>query len=122
MPQTFSADWAASSNEGQLSIDVFRDGSDLVVRSTVAGVKPEDLDIAIHGDLLTVRGTRAMADDLTEDQWYYRECYWGAFSRSIVLPFEVSADSAKASLKNGILEIRIPIREHGKKVKVKWEE
>lgn len=109
-------------DEGQLSLDVFRDGDDLVVRSTVAGVTPKDLDISIHGDLLTIRGKRESAQDLNERDWFYRECYWGAFSRSVVLPFEVASDLATAVLKNGVLEIRIPVREHGKKLSVQWEE
>jgi len=109
------------SAEGQLSVDVFRDGDALVVRSTVAGVKPEDLDIAIHGDLLTIRGRRSLIKEVPEDDWFYRECFWGAFSRSIVLPYEVATDLAQATLKNGVLEIRIPVREQGKKIAVKWE-
>lgn len=115
-------DLLGSVDEGQLSLDVFRDGDALVVRSTVSGVKPEDLDISIHGDLLTIRGRRESGSDVSDDEWFYRECYWGAFSRSIVLPYEVASDLAEANLKNGVLEIRIPIREHGKKLSVSWGE
>jgi len=114
-------DWMAPSNEGQLSVDVFRDGDELVIRSTVAGVRPEDLDISIHGDLLTIRGHRSMIKEVPEDDWFYRECFWGAFSRSIVLPYEVATDSAQSTLKNGVLEIRIPVREHGQKIAIEWE-
>jgi HSP20 family protein len=123
MPSSSTAnDWMQTSEEGQLSIDVFRDGKELVVSSTVAGVNPENLDISMQGDLLTIRGSRKTIKTIPDDDWYYRECYWGSFSRSIVLPYEVSADNAKASLKNGILEIRIPIREQGKKLNIDWEE
>lgn len=122
MSSFLDRDTQTFSEEGQLSLDLFRDGGSLVIRSTAAGVKPEDLDIALHGDLLTIRGKRETQSDIEEDQWFYRECFWGAFSRSIVLPFEVAGDLAAASLKNGILEIRIPIREQGKKVPVQWEE
>ncbi|MCI0479426.1 Hsp20/alpha crystallin family protein [Candidatus Uhrbacteria bacterium] len=122
MPSISNADWFGLSDEAQLSVDVFRDKDDLVVRSPMAGVTPDDLDISMNGDLLTVRGTRKEKKDISEDDWYYRENYWGSFSRSIVLPHEVSPDSAKASLKNGVLEIRIPIRKQGKKMTVKWEE
>lgn len=108
--------------EGQLSIDVFRDDDALVIRSTVAGVKPEDLDVSIHGDLLTIRGKRESGKEVPGDQWFYRECYWGTFSRSVVLPFEVASDHATASLKNGVLEVRVPVREQGKKLQVRWEE
>ncbi|MEK7116215.1 MAG: Hsp20/alpha crystallin family protein [Patescibacteria group bacterium] len=122
MSSVLHPDFQSITNEGQLSLDAFRDGDALVIRSTVAGVKPEDLDISIHGDLLTIRGARSHDTEIPEDNWYYRECYWGAFSRSVVLPFDVASDLAQASLKNGVLEIRIPIREHGKKLTVKWEE
>jgi len=122
-PLSFPAsELLGSLNEGQLSLDVFRDGDSLVVRSTVAGAKPEDLDISVNGDLLTIRGKRESGREVEEDRWFYRECYWGAFSRSIVLPYEVASDLAEASLKNGILEIRIPIREHGRKLPVSWAE
>ena len=115
-------DLLGSVDEGQLSLDVFRDGDVLCIRSTVSGVKPEDLDISLHGDLLTIRGKRESDNDVADDQWFYRECYWGAFSRSIVLPYEVASDLAEANLNNGVLEIRIPIREHGKKLNVSWGE
>jgi HSP20 family protein len=115
--------WPSSVEEGQLSIDVFRDKNELVVRSTVSGAKPEDLDISVHGDLLTIRGRREGKNDVREEDWYYRECYWGAFSRSIVLPYEVIADRAEASLANGILEVRIPIKAAGEKgIRVKVKE
>lgn len=122
MSSVLGSDFTQLPDEGQLSLDVFRDDDHLVIRSTVAGAKPEDLDISIHGDLLTIRGKREHESRVSEENWYYRECYWGAFSRSVVLPFDVASDLSKASLKNGVLEIRIPIREHGKKLKVKWEE
>ncbi len=123
-PSSFgSQEWfSPTAEEGQLSVDVFRDRDDLVVRSTVAGVKPEDVDISMHGDLLTIRGKRHSDREVEEQQWFYRECYWGSFSRSIVLPYEVQTDQAKATLKNGVLEVRIPIREHGKRLEVTWGE
>lgn len=117
-----SSDWFGTPDEAQLSIDVFRKGKELVVRSLVAGVKPQDLDISVHGDLLTIRGKREEDKESSSEESYYRECYWGSFSRSVVLPNEVLSDGAKASLKNGMLELRFPIIEGGKKLKVTWEE
>ncbi|MBP9864695.1 Hsp20/alpha crystallin family protein [Patescibacteria group bacterium] len=117
-----NGDGLQTADEGQLSIDVFREADQLVIRSTLAGVKPEDLEIHVHGDLLTIRGRRESSQTVSEDRWFYRECYWGAFSRSIVLPYEVASDLAEASLKNGVLEIRIPIREHGKRLSIRVEE
>lgn len=114
-----NSDWMTS-EDAQLSVDVFRDGDMLVIRSFVAGVNPDDIDISIHGDLLTIRGKRVYEGERTSEDWFYQECYWGSFSRSIVLPYHVAADATEAQIKNGILEIRIPIRADGKQVNVKW--
>jgi HSP20 family protein len=119
MNQIAQSDWATP-EEGQLSVDIFRDGDMLVIRSLVAGVAPDDLDVSISSDLLTIRGKREHGKQVTAEDWFYRECYWGSFSRSIVLPCHVASDSAEAQLKNGLLEIRIPIRSDGRQVKVKW--
>ncbi|MFZ6015709.1 MAG: Hsp20/alpha crystallin family protein [Patescibacteria group bacterium] len=120
MSSTNLTDWFTQTEEGQLSVDVFREGDVLVIRSFVAGVEPENLDIAVNGDLLTIRGRRQENKQKSEDDVFYQECYWGSFSRSIILPYHVAADATEAQIKNGILEIRIPIRKDGKQVKVKW--
>jgi HSP20 family protein len=113
-----AANWNLPEAEGQLSLDVFRRGNELVIRSTMAGVKPEDVDIAVNGDLLTIRGSRQGQEELNEDDWFHRECYWGAFSRSLVLPMDVYAEQAEASLRDGILEIRIPLRGLERQIRV----
>lgn len=103
--------WPLAETEGELAVDIFRDGKSLVIRSPVAGVSLDNLDIAIDGDLLTICGEREDRHDVNEDDRFVRECYWGAFSRSIVLPVDVYGEQAEASMKNGVLEIRIPIRD-----------
>jgi HSP20 family protein len=109
-PEPFLPDWKQAQNEGQLALDVFRRGDSLIIRSTMAGVKPEDVDVAVNGDLLTIRGVREHAEEMNEDDWFHRECYWGSFSRSLILPVDVYAEKADASIRDGILEVRIPIR------------
>ncbi|MCA9364431.1 MAG: Hsp20/alpha crystallin family protein [Candidatus Moranbacteria bacterium] len=94
--------------EGQLTIDVFQTESEIVIKSTIAGVKPEDLDVAINNDMITIKGERRLEEEVTSEDYYYQECYWGSFSRSVVLPVDVVAEKAEASLKNGILTIRLP--------------
>lgn len=94
--------------EGQLTIDVYQTENDVVIKSTIAGVKPEDLDVAINNDMITIRGERKNEEIVENDNYYYQECYWGSFSRSVVLPVDVIADKIEASLKNGILTIRLP--------------
>jgi len=98
----------ADDAEGQLTIDVYQTETDVVIKSTIAGVKPEDLDVSINNDMVTIKGERKNEERVSTENYYYQECYWGGFSRSVVLPVEVVADKIEASLKNGILTIRLP--------------
>lgn len=102
--------WLAIPGEGQLSLDIFRDEGTLVIRTPVAGVSSENVDIAIHGDLLTIRGQRLAQWEPHPDEWFSQECHWGSFSRSIVLPVDVDTQEIQANLRQGVLEIRMPIR------------
>ena len=72
--------------EGQLTIDVYQTPEEVVVESTIAGVKPEDLDIAITNEAVTIRGKREKTETIKDEDYFYQECYWGKFSRSIILP------------------------------------
>jgi HSP20 family protein len=110
-------DWF--SGEAQLSCDVYEDSDNLMVKSTVAGVKPENLEISISNDLLTIRGFREQEDQVSDDNYYCRECYWGAFSRSIVLPREVDQKRVDAMIKNGVLTIKLPKKYKTSSIKVK---
>jgi len=93
--------------EGQLAIDVYQLGNKIIVKSTIAGVNPEDLKISLHNDLLSIQGTRSSGDELRGGNYLYQECYWGSFSRSIILPAEVDPKKIEAELENGILTIRL---------------
>ena len=95
-------------SEGQLTIDVYQTDNDIVIKSTIAGVKPEDLDVSINNDMITIRGERKKEEDVPEENYYYQECYWGNFSRSVILPVDVLPEKIEASMKNGILTIRLP--------------
>ncbi|PIP26443.1 MAG: hypothetical protein CO140_02340 [Candidatus Moranbacteria bacterium CG_4_9_14_3_um_filter_40_7] len=106
------------SNEGQLTIDVYQTESDIVIKSTIAGVKPEDLDVAINNDMVTVKGERKSEEQVPEENYYYQECYWGKFSRSVILPVDVLAEKIEASMKNGILTIRLPKADVNKTKKI----
>ncbi|MFA5954243.1 MAG: Hsp20/alpha crystallin family protein [Patescibacteria group bacterium] len=93
--------------EGELSLDVYVTDTNVVVRTVVAGVRPEDISVALHNDLLTIRGRRNEEHTETNRHYVLQECHWGAFSRSVVLPMPVQADSAEAIMKNGVLTIII---------------
>lgn len=118
-----SSDSIFEEGEGQLTIDVYQNHDEIVIESTIAGVKPEDLDVAITSEAVTIRGKREKQETVKDEDYFYQECYWGKFSRSIILPQEIDADKAAASLKNGILIIRLPKlnRSKTKKLKVKFD-
>lgn len=97
-----------SDEEGQLTIDVYQTDNDILIKSTIAGVKPEDLDVSINNDMVTIKGERKNEEAVEAGNYYYQECYWGSFARSILLPVDIIAEKAEASLKNGILTIRLP--------------
>lgn len=98
----------SSSADGQLTIDVYQTDNEIVIKSTIAGVKPEDLDVSINNDMVTIKGERKNEESVSGENYYYQECYWGNFSRSVVLPVDIISEKAEASLKNGILTIRLP--------------
>lgn len=97
-----------SDGEGQLTIDVYQTENEIVIKSTIAGVKPEDLDVSINNDMVTIKGERKNEEIVEGGNYYYQECYWGGFSRSVLLPVDVIPEKVDASLKNGILTIRLP--------------
>jgi len=107
--------------EGQLSIDVYQTKNELVIQSAIAGIKTESLDIALEGDVITVKGSRKKPQIEEEADYFTQECHWGKFSREIILPVETDPNRAKASMKEGILTIRIPkiFREKKRKISVK---
>ena len=117
------SDWITDEyDEGQLSIDVYQTPTAIIVKSTIAGVKPEDIDIAINNDMLTIRGKRSMEESIEEDNYLYRECYWGAFSRSIILPVEIKANKIDAFIENGVLTVKLPKAKTSKEISIKVKE
>ncbi|HOD97000.1 MAG TPA: Hsp20/alpha crystallin family protein [Candidatus Paceibacterota bacterium] len=109
--------------EGQLMVDVYQTPTEIVIKSAVAGVKPEDIDISIVNDMITIKGKRELDEEVRANDYFYQECYWGSFSRSVILPVEIDGDRVSASLRNGILTIRLPKLDKNrvKKVKIKAE-
>lgn len=95
-------------SEGELAVDVFQKPSEIVVKAMVAGVRPEDLDVALTREMVTIKGKREREKHGTTDEYAYRELYWGTFARSLVLPEEVDVDNAEANVQNGLLIIRLP--------------
>ena len=112
-------EWFKEKNEGQLAVDVHQTKDMLIITAPIAGVRPEDLDISIHNDMITIRGKRNHSSAIADEDYFYRECYWGSFSRSIILPTDVKADMVEATLKHGILTILLPKATTARLIKVR---
>lgn len=102
--------WQGASQEGQLAMDVFETETEVLIVSPMAGVSSETIDVQVHNnDLLTIRGERHLPVKKGTDMIpVHQECFWGKFSRTVVLPVHVRGDAAKADYKNGVLTVRIP--------------
>lgn len=117
-------EWIEENNEeAQLTVDVFQTEDDIIIQALVAGIKESDLDVSISQDMITISGHRENKEEISKENYYYQELYWGSFSRSILLPQEIDPDEVEASLKNGMLIVRLPKldRKRVQKIKVKGE-
>lgn len=118
MQQASDAAWFSHEIDGELLLDVYQDADNLYVRSTVAGVRPDDLEVSMHDDMLTIRGTRKTDETISRDNYFFQECYWGSFSRSIVLPLDVRTEKVNAVLRDGVLTVTLPKAERRKKISI----
>ena len=116
-----ATEWAnePEDEERELSVDVYQTPQDIYIRTMVAGVDPNDLDIAITRDMVTLKGRREVMHEVEDDNYFYRELYWGTFSRTIALPEEINVEEAEASQKHGLLTIKLPKVDKSRQTKLK---
>jgi len=93
---------------GTLTVDVYQDKENIIIKSTIAGVTANELDITINNDMVTVKGDRQPDEKIKSSEYFWQELYWGPFSRTVILPEEIDVEKAKATIKNGVLTIRMP--------------
>lgn len=105
--------------EGQLTVDVYETPAEIVLKTMVAGVKPEDLDVAISREAVTIRGKREEDRTIAKEDYFHRELYWGTFSRTVILPAEIDVDEADAIEKYGLLILRLPKLDKNRQTKLK---
>ena len=94
--------------DGELVVDVFETKSDFVVLAAIAGVQIKDLDISVEKDMMIVKGERKNPHDDSDKKYFFQECYWGPFSKKIILPENVNTEEADAQMDKGMLMIKIP--------------
>ena len=100
--------WIEEENEeAELTVDVYQTPTDIIVQTMVAGVKPEDLELSIARDIITVRGKREEHRNIDEENYFIKELYWGKFSRTISLPVEIEPEEVEATERHGLLTIRL---------------
>lgn len=109
--------------EGQLTVDMWQTPQEITIQTIVGGVKPDDLDVSISHEMVTIRGKRSKSHSISTADHFYQELFWGTFSRTILLPQEVDADAAEATMKHGLLTVRLPKldKTRTQKLKVKNE-
>lgn len=105
--------------EGQLPVDVYQTATEIVIRTFVAGVRPDDLNVSISRDMVVIDGSRDEREQLADSDYFTRELFWGTFSRTILLPQEIDVDLATAGAKDGLLSIVLPKLDKTRQTKLK---
>ncbi|MDP3763212.1 MAG: Hsp20/alpha crystallin family protein [bacterium] len=108
-----------SEEEAQLTVDVYQTSSEIIIKTMVAGVKPEDLDVSITRESVTIRGKRSEERTVSGDEYIHRELYWGSFTRTINLPEEINVDEAEAVERHGMLVLHLPKLDKNRQAKLR---
>ena len=111
------------SADGELAVDVYQTEKEIIVQAAVAGVKSDDIDVSIEKDILIIKGSRFNPNNKDNCCSLIEECYWGNFSRKIIIPDEIDPSRIQALMKDGVMTIKIPriVREPKSSVKIKEE-
>jgi len=104
---------------GTLPLDISETENEFVVKASLPGVKPEDVQITVHGDALTIRGESKAEEEKKGEHWHLRERRFGAFQRSVSLSAPIDSDQAQARYENGVLTLRLPKSESARPRQIK---
>ena len=113
--------WLTPFDGSQLAVDLIENKDEVIVKASVPGIKPDDLDITVTGDQLTVKGETKSEEKIEEANYVRKERRYGAFSRSFSLPQTVDAGKVSAEYKHGVLTVRLPLREEAKPRQIRVE-
>lgn len=120
-PETPFSGWEQAEGEGELAVDVYQTNDAIIIQAMVAGVSSDELSVSATREMVTIKGKRSAPANIAPTNYFYQELYWGAFSRTILLPSEVEADEVEATERHGLLTIKLPKLDKGriKTVKIK---
>ncbi len=110
------------SKQGELTVDVYQTEEDIVIQTAIAGIKKEDIEIITEKDMVVIKGVRERPTEGEVKEFFIEECFWGPFSREIVLPEETDPSRIKATMKQGVLTVKVPRIEREKRRKIDLEE
>lgn len=121
-PQEAFNQWSQNEvPEGELAVDVYQTNDAIIIQAMVAGVSSDDLSVSVTREMVTIKGKREQPRGVATENYFYQELYWGAFSRTILLPAEVETEEVEATEKHGLLNIKLPKidKERRQTVKIK---
>ena len=107
------------SEDAELAVDVYQTEGDIIIQTMVAGVKPEDLELSIARDIVTISGKREESRNVDEENYFVKELYWGKFSRTISLPQEIEPEEVDATERHGLVTIKLQKVDKEKKNTIK---
>jgi HSP20 family protein len=109
--------------EGTLTVDVYFKDNDLVIIAPIAGASLENIEILINGDVLIIKGERMPPENIDPSLYEHQECFWGPFSRTIILPKDLDLENTRAYYHNGILMVKIPkkVEKQVKRIEIRTE-
>ena len=113
------AGWLAPAGAKALAVDMYETDDTIIVKSAIPGVKPEDLDISITSDTLTIKGETKAEEEIKEENIIRRECRYGSFCRTLTIPMPIVADKAEAEFEHGVLTLTLPKAEEVKPKAIK---
>lgn len=107
--------------EGELAVDVYQTNDAIIIQAMVAGVSSDELSVSVTREMVTIKGKREAPKNISAENYFYQELYWGAFSRTILLPSEVEPEDVEATEKHGLLTVKLPKinKERRQTVKIK---
>lgn len=105
--------------EGQLPVDMYQTPNELVIRTFIAGVRPEEINLSISRDMVVIEGSRSERESISDSEYFHRELFWGQFSRTVLLPQEIDVDNAAATAKDGLLTLILPKLDKARQTKLR---
>ena len=120
VPQGSSNQWVTEEpQEGELAVDVYQTSDSIIIQAMVAGVASDDLSVSVTREMVTIKGKREAPKGVSSENYFFQELYWGAFSRTVLLPAEVETEDVEATEKHGLLSIKLPKIDKDRKKTIK---